>query len=298
MTAPPSPLSSRRVLVVYNPAAGTARRDRFGHVIAKLRAHGCTVTLRETSSPRHAETIAREASAAEFDIIAAAGGDGTINEVANGLVGKDIPLGLIPLGTANVLAREIGLRLSAKHIAETLAFGPIKPIRVGRANGRRFTMMTGVGFDANVVANVSLPLKKRIGPLAYVWQAIVQTTIESAQQSQVCIDGATYGTASVLVCKGARYGGPFIAAPGANLSRDQFHVVLMTSRGWLSVLRYGVSLVLGKLPTLSDVKIIVGREITVTGQTGQPAQGDGDIIGTLPLRITLDPEPVRVVHPE
>ena len=296
-TPPPIAVPPRRILVVFNPAAGRARRARFEHVMTALRAHSCVVTLKETTAPRHAESIARDSSAMDFDIIAAAGGDGTINEVVNGLVGKNMPVGLIPLGTANVLAREIGLRLTPKEIAHALAYGPIKPIRVGRANERRFTMMAGVGFDANVVANVSLPLKKRFGPFAYVWQGVAQAATDSFPNCDVIIDGATHRAASVLVCKGSRYGGPFVAAPGVALGGDQFHVVLMQGRGWMSVLRYGVALVLGKLSTLRDVTLVVGREITVDGEAGQPVQADGDILARLPVHITIDPEPVRVVHP-
>ena len=121
-TPPPIAVPPRRILVVFNPAAGRARRARFEHVMTALRAHGCVVTLKETTAPRHAESIARDSSAMDFDIIAAAGGDGTINEVVNGLVGKNMPVGLIPLGTANVLAREIGLRLTPKEIAHALAY--------------------------------------------------------------------------------------------------------------------------------------------------------------------------------
>jgi len=294
-SAQPAP---RRILVVFNPAAGGARRARFGRVVKSLLKHGCNITVMETAAVGHAETIARDISVADFDVIAAAGGDGTINEIVNGLIGKDIALGLIPLGTANVLADEIGLGRGADQIARTLASGPIKAIRVGRANGRRFTMMAGVGFDANVVHGVSLPLKKKVGALAYVWQALKQATFGRFDACDVTIDGAAHHPTSVVICNGRRYGGPFIAAPDASVNDDRFYVILMNGRGWFSVLRYGIGLMLGRLGHLHDVLLVPGREIVVKGVDQQPVQADGDIITTLPLTVTVDTAPLRVVYPK
>src|SRR5205814_703937 len=108
LPTPPEPPRPRRILAVFNPVAGGNRRANFDRVVTALRAHGCTVSVVETARPGHAEAIARDAQADDFDIIAAAGGDGTINEVVNGLADRPMNLGLIPLGTANVLASEIG----------------------------------------------------------------------------------------------------------------------------------------------------------------------------------------------
>lgn len=287
----------RRILAVFNPAAGGEQRARFERVVETVRKLGGVVTIVETTAPGHAERIARDTAAEHFDIIAAAGGDGTVNEIINGLSGRDIPLGLIPVGTANVLADEIGLGKDIHKIAQTLVSGVIKPIRVGRANGRRFTMMAGAGFDANVVDRVSLRLKKLIGPLAYVWQSAIQATTDRFESCDVTIDGTAYKTVSVVACNGRRYGGPFVAAPNASLCDDSFQILLMNGRGWLSVLRYGLGLMLGRLTKLSDVQLIAGRALTVSGHTGQPVQADGDIVAHLPLTVTIDPTPVRLVHP-
>ena len=286
---------SRRILAVFNPAAGRNRKVRFDAVVAALRAKGCAVSIALTQAPGHAEAIARDA--ADIDIIAAAGGDGTVNEIVNGLVGKQIALGIIPLGTANVLADEIGLARSVEALAETLARGPVRPIHVGRINGRRFVMMAGAGFDANVVAGVSLTLKKWLGPLAYVWQAAVEGFTGTHAGCSVEIDGVPYATSSVVACNGRRYGGPFIAAPAASLSDDCFHVVLMQGHGWFNTARYGVALMLGMIFRLSDVRVVPGRDVTVTGVAGRPVQADGDIIAHLPVRISIDPETVKLVFP-
>jgi YegS/Rv2252/BmrU family lipid kinase len=289
--------AARRILLIFNPTAGGSRRARFDQVVAALRGMSCTLTMAETLRAGHAEELARAASAEEFDVVAACGGDGTVNEVINGLAGKDIALGMIPLGTANVLAGEIGLTRDPRDIAEALAHGPIRAVHVGRANGRRFTMMAGIGFDALVVSRVSLKLKKLIGPLAYVWESMRQVSRYGFQPHEVTIDGVAYRPVSMVACNGRRYGGPYIAAPEASLGDDKFHIVLMNGRGWLSVLRYGLALVLGRLSAWRDVEMVSGREVIVSGGSGEPVQGDGDIIATLPLRIAMDPDPIRMVYP-
>lgn len=290
-------MAARRILLIFNPAAGGTRRARFDRIAAALREMSCVLTIAETRGPGDAETLARAASAADYDVVAACGGDGTVNEVINGLADTGLALAVIPLGTANVLAEEIGLSRDPKKIAAALAEGPIRLVHVGRANGRRFTMMAGIGFDAMVVSGVSLKLKKWIGPLAYVWESLRQAARYGFQSHEVTIDGVSYRPVSMVACKGRRYGGPFIAAPGASLAEDKFHIVLMNGRGWFSVVRYGLALVLGRLASGHDVQLISGREVIVNGNAGHPVQADGDIVATLPLQIAMDPAPVRLVYP-
>jgi YegS/Rv2252/BmrU family lipid kinase len=296
------PCAGRRILVVFNPAAGRNRRPRLEAVVAALKARGCVVTVRETNAPGHATQIAREASqtsdaASGVDVIAVAGGDGTINEVVNGLAGGAVALGVIPLGTANVLADEIGLRRGTDNIARVLAEGPIRPIHVGVANGRRFVMMAGAGFDASVVDRVSLSLKRRLGPFAYVWQTFKHAFTDRFAECEVMVDGVAYKTVSAVVCNGRHYGGPFVAAPAAALTDGLLHVILLKGRGWLSVARYSVALLLGRLGKLADVEFVPGREVTVRGTMHLPVQADGDIITRLPAKLSVDPQPIALVWP-
>ncbi len=287
----------RRVAVVFNPAAGRSRRHRLTEVADKLKSLGCHVTVLETTAPGHAEEIARSLNDADFDVIAAAGGDGTVNEVVNGLHGKSVALAVIPLGTANVLADEVGLGRKTERIAEAIAHGAVRPIRVGIANGRRFVMMAGAGFDAEVVDGVRLDLKKVIGPLAYVWEMTRQAFLYRFVGCDVQIDGQMYHAISAIVCNGRSYGGPFTAAPEADLEADDFQVVLFERTGWFNVLRYGMALIFGRLPYLSDVRIVPGRHVVIHGGEGAPVQADGDILARLPADIQVDAESVRFVFP-
>ena len=166
--------SGTRILVIYNPVSGRRNKARLDRVLTRLCEAGAQVTVRETGGPGDAETYAREAG--NFDVVAVAGGDGTVNEALNGLGtlggktprGKTPALAFIPLGTANILAHELGLPRSAWGLAETILVGERKVVRPGRANGRLFLLMVAAGFDARVVAGVDTGTKRVLGAAAYV----------------------------------------------------------------------------------------------------------------------------------
>lgn len=236
------------------------------------------------------------------DVLVAAGGDGTVNEVVNGLVGRDDPaesppLGIIPLGTANVLAAEIGLAAEPGAVARCLAEGSVRPVSVGQAGDRVFTMMVGCGFDARVVAAVSSALKRRIGKGAYVWESARQIWRFGFPDYRVTLDGVERHAASAIVAKGHYYGGRFVCAPEARLEDPVFQVCLFERRGAWNAVRYALALSLGRLAKLPDVQVVPAREVRIDGPQGDPLQGDGDVIGQLPIVIRLLPDALRLVMP-
>jgi YegS/Rv2252/BmrU family lipid kinase len=291
---------ARRVLVIYNPAAGQWRRRRLQATLDELEELGCLITLHKTTHRGDAEAKAQSLTLEDCDVVVAAGGDGTINEVANGLInasGEVPPLAIIPLGTANVLAQEIGLRGQPTAIAEAIAKGPLMQAHLGHANGRHFIMMAGVGFDAHVVSNVDLALKRTTGKLAYVIETLAQALHYGFPACHVTIDGRSFQACSVVVCNGRHYGGPFIAAPHADLTQPTFEVCLLEKGGWLHVLRYGLALTMGRLHSLPDVRIESGRSIRIEGDVGLPVQADGDIIAELPVEIGVSEKTLTLVIP-
>lgn len=271
------------------------RRRRFTRVLASLEEQGCHVTVRRTQARGDAERFAREARLDRVDLVVAAGGDGTINEVVNGLIGSEMPLGIIPLGTANVFAAEIGFPMTAHAVATTLAHGVAAPVYVGRANGRVFSLMAGAGFDALVVEGVNARLKRLCGKCAYVHQSLARMVGWRARRYLVTVDGRCEEAASVVIANGRYYAGRYVLAPKARLSAPSFQVVLFRSGGRGAVMRYGVSMLLNRIPRLSDVTILEGRTVEVAGPTDEAVQGDGDVIARLPLRIALADEPLFVV---
>jgi YegS/Rv2252/BmrU family lipid kinase len=291
---------SPRVLVIYNPAAGQWRKRRLQTTLAALKGLGCVVHLFATGKAGDAQARAATLTAEDCDVVVAAGGDGTINEVANGLAnasGPVPPLAIIPLGTANVLAQEIGLRGNPRAVARAIAGRARMNVHLGEANGRYFVMMAGVGFDAHVVANVDLALKRRTGKIAYVVETLVQGLRYGFPRCRVTIDGQSHDSCSVVVCNGRHYGGPFVAAPKASLADPAFEVCLLQKGGYRHVIRYGAALVLGRLSLLPDVQILTGRCLRIEGEAGLPVQGDGDIIATLPVDIRVAERTLELVVP-
>src|SRR5580692_5205822 len=163
----------RRVLIILNPDAGrvAARRRHLGRVVAALNRRGCAVEIREAARAGDAEHLARTAEPA-FDVIVAAGGDGTIAAVVNGVAAAPRPIAILPLGTANVLAAEIGLPRGAAALAQVIAEAPASFVWPGQIGGRLFLTSAGGGFDADVVAAVDRGLKRRGGKLAFVLAAL------------------------------------------------------------------------------------------------------------------------------
>lgn len=293
----------RRLAVIYNPTAGGSKRRRLEQTLSLLRDADCTLELRETERAGHAKELAQAIDPSEAEVIVAAGGDGTINEVINGMItgspqGAALPLAILPLGTANVLAMEIGVGLNPNRIAGTILRGAARPVVLGEANGRLFTVMAGVGFDAQVVAGVDLALKRRIGKGAYLWESARQLRRFAFPTYRVRIDGAAQEAASVIVAKGRYYAGKFLCAPDARIDQPLFQVCLFRRPGPRNVLRYALALGAGLLPRLADYQMIPGREVVIEGPEGDPVQGDGDLIARLPLTVGLRADALRIVMPE
>src|SRR6201994_588577 len=193
------------MIVIFNPVAGRRRAHLLWRVLDVLVANGVRLDIAETHRAGHAETLAREAARRGEPMVVAAGGDGTIAEVANGLMGTTARLGVIPLGTANVLAHELGLPFAPRSVAAALAFGRTSTLWPGMAHGadgtRLFVQMLGVGFDAHVVRNVPLRLKKIFGKGAYVLQSARELTRYRFPVIRLRVDDLETEAASVIISK-------------------------------------------------------------------------------------------------
>ncbi|MBY0336406.1 MAG: diacylglycerol kinase family lipid kinase [Acetobacteraceae bacterium] len=280
--------------IVFNPTAGGARRPALERALAALRGAGLHPELLATEAPGHAEVLARAARPGE--IVVAAGGDGTIAEVAAGIAGSGAVLGILPLGTANVLAREVGLPLDPVAAAAALAAGPEVRLHAGLARGasgtRLFVQMVGAGFDAAVVHALPLTLKRRLGRGAYVLQSLRETIRHRFAPIRVqADDDPPFEAASAIVTKGRLYAGPFTVAPGADPARPGFTLVTFDHGGAPAALLAGAALPLGLIPRLPGVRLRRVARVTLDGE-GVPAQADGDAAGFLPLTITALPAPI------
>ncbi len=301
--------TTARILVIRNPAAGGRRRRRFEATMAHLRQAGCRIEICDTKARGEGMALARDACGKGFDRIVAAGGDGTINEVINGLAprppddamppGGPPPLAVLPLGTANVLAAEIELPNEPAALAKIIVHGPARRIGLARlGSGAYFAAMAGAGFDAHIVAGVDTGLKRLIGKGAYAWEGLRQLFVFPFPEYRVTVDGQAFDAAWVIVTRGRYFAGRFLIAPHASLQDELLHVCLFRRRGVWAMLRYGLAMQFGRLGKLADYRVVSGRRVDVDGPPGDPLEADGDLVASLPVSIELVPEALDLVMPD
>lgn len=295
---------ARSLTVIYNPAAGQRRGAFFTRVLAALEERGWRAELRTTAGPGDAAAMAAAAAREGRQRIAVAGGDGTIHEAVNGLA--SVPrrgeqagplLGIIPLGTANVLTQEIGLPLRPRAVADCLTGRSQLDVRLGRLGDRYFLLMAGAGFDAEVVAAVSPSLKRRFGKGAYVWESLRQGFCYGFPELELELDGEPATARSLIVARARHYGGGFVLSRSAGLETDGLQAFLFGEAGPLSVLRYSLALMLGRLEKARGVRCLPVTSLRILGPAGLPLQADGDSVGVTPVEISLSDRRLRLLVP-
>jgi YegS/Rv2252/BmrU family lipid kinase len=295
-------------VIIYNPHAGKLRRrgsDRLERAAHILTEAGYDATLVPTSGPGAAVALARGWVADGVDLIVAAGGDGTINEVAEGMVHSAVPLGILPAGTANVLATETGMSSNLETAArDLLAYTPVR-ISVGRLdsnNGspavRHFLLMAGVGLDARVIYNLSAPLKTNLGKIAY-WIAAFGLIGRRLEEFSVKVDDRDYRCSFALVSKVRNYGGDLRIARDTSLFDDQFEVVLFHGKNSARYLRYFVGVVRNRLQGMEGVCIVRAHKIDFSParDTRVYMQVDGEYAGHLPGSVEIVRDAITLLLP-
>jgi diacylglycerol kinase (ATP) len=290
-----------RALVIVNPAAGRTRssRRRLDRIVAGLERRGCAAVVHWAGPEAgDAERLAREAGP-DIDIVVAAGGDGTINAVANGiaLAARDVPLAVLPFGTANVLAREIGLPRDPESLAELIAAGSARPIWLGRTGDRLFLTCASSGFDADIVAAIIPGLKRCFGRLAFAWAIAAGIARYRGHDLAVRCDGGEHAAATVIAVTGRLYAGSWVIAPQANLAEPMLDLVLFRRSGRLAALRYLAALSLGRLSHRADVTLLRCRSASLSAAQPLPVQADGEIVGFLPAALGIAERPLYLVQP-
>jgi diacylglycerol kinase (ATP) len=280
------------------------RMGRLDRVHRLLDAQLGSLTRYQTDGPRTAGALARRCIDEGSDLIIAAGGDGTINEVVEGMAGSDIPLGILPGGTANVLANEIGLNGGLESSAEKLMHCEPRRVPVGRlclnggSTGRHFLLMAGAGLDAHVVLQVDPVLKARFGKLAY-WAAGMPEFLRKLEVFEVEIDGARHLCSFALISKVRNYGGDFEIARDVRVDHDEFEVVLFEGHNPWRYLIYLTGVAVKKTGHVPGVRVLRARDIKMMPVDGDPVhlQIDGEYAGQLPARVSVVPDALTLLLP-
>jgi len=292
--------------VIFNPAARGEKARRFRR---QLDAIDARCALKATTAPGDARRLTAEAVRDGFDLIAAAGGDGTVNEVLNGI--GDAPdgfaqarLGVLPLGTVNVFARELRIPLRVERAWEVLQCGRELKIDLprvefstnGKLQKRYFCQLAGAGLDARAIELVDWQHKKQVGPLAYVIAGL-KALCEKKPKITVRANGQNATGELVLVGNGRFYGGSFAILPRADLCDGQLDICVLPRINWWTLLRGGPGLLLrGKLPA-SIALHLTAETFELTSEAAAAFELDGEWAGKLPVTFAIEREKLRVVVP-
>jgi len=246
-----------------------------------------------TTGPRSAARLACEARDRGVDLILAAGGDGTINEVANGMIGSDVPLGILPAGTANVLATELRLGRTMERAAESLIHCVPERVSIGALSSagedpRYFLMMAGAGLDADIVYHLNLRLKDALGKAAY-WIGGFSKFGQKLPAFSVTVDGREYQTGFALVSRVRNYGGDLEIAPTISLLDDEFEVILFEGENSLRYIKYMLGALTRRLENMRGVTVLRARQVAFRSLVEQKVhvQVDGEYAGLVPARVEL-----------
>jgi diacylglycerol kinase (ATP) len=283
-------------IVILNPTAGSPEHVRSWQERAESLAGDCPV--RVTSHSGEAEALARRAVEEGFARIVAAGGDGTVSQVANGLAGSNAILGVLPMGSVNVFAMELGLPLhNLQRCWDIIEDTNLRLVDMPSANEKYFVQLAGVGLDAQVVKETSLAFKRSFGPLSYLISA---AQIAARQPPKLFIESEHTSVEEgsfVLVGNGRLYGGPFPFFKQAVINDGLFDVVVFKRLGYLEIMRYLQDVVFSADIKVPEIEYFQTRQLRITSEQDVPLELDGELAGNCPVDFRIRKRALRVLAP-
>ena len=284
-----------KTLVILNPAA---RSEKASRLLERIRELSGGAPVRLTSEAGDASRIAAEAVRDGVEVIIAAGGDGTLNEVVNGIGNAPVRLGILPVGTMNVFATELGIpHGNLERAWSIIEQGKVVAVDLPKANDTHFIQLAGVGLDAEVVRKTTADSKKALGPLSYLL-TLVQVAAHKPPRVVVETEGGRIREGSfVLIGNGRLYGGPFPVFKRASLHDGLLDVLVFQNQTHWDVVRYFQAIAFGTHPELPDVEYFQTSSIKVTSSGDVPVELDGEVAGMLPCLFSMEPQKLRVMAP-
>jgi YegS/Rv2252/BmrU family lipid kinase len=292
----------KRGVIVYNPIAGQKdRRKQINGIIDRARRRGLELINAPTMGPGDATEIVKTFLKRGLDVVVASGGDGTISEAAAGLVGSSVPLAVLPAGTSNVLAVELGIPRDVDAAEALLTEGVPTPIPIADAEGRPFLMWAGTGLDARVMDKMNLMLKRWLGRSGIFFTAADQFARYEFPRLEVEIDGEEHDATFAVVSRARHYAGNWIIAPDARIGGNVFDVLLFAHRDHAKLFRLFREMRRGRAGHLSDglARIVRGRNVSIRSLEDYEieVQVDGDCVMKTPIRCRIRDESINVLLP-
>ncbi len=294
-----------RILLIANRRSGRGgARWRKGKVSPVDRIRTCLASwnidcdVHLSPTPQDTVEAARRGASAGYAAVVATGGDGTLRTVADGLVGTRTPLGLVPMGTENVLARSMGIPLDLEGACRHLVRSHVRHMDVGRLGEQHFVCFAGIGFDAQVVEVVDMHTKEALGSMAYVAAALgaAWKHRDLVPRARLTVDGRTFEHEFWLILVGniPLYGGQLRLTPRACPRDGLLDICVFERADALGTLRQWMGAAVGSHPELPEVAYYLGRDILVETQTPVAVQLDGDNVAPTPSRIRVVPGGLKV----
>lgn len=277
------------ILIIGNPGAGSFSQKKITTAIRVFRQEETDVELYLTQKKGDAENRAIQAVKEEHTLIVAAGGDGTINDVANGLAGSDLAMGILPMGSTNVLSKEIGISSSLTTAVAQVLSGKNHLLPLGRVQlleeetSRYFLLMADIGYGGKTVCELNPNLKSISSKTAFVVSGMKNLITNNIEKLFFKIDGLSYSGYHVIISKVSRYGGNFRVSPDASVENPELSVCIFKGSKRSDLARYIYGVMTGQHHHFDDVICRQCREIIVEGNAH--IQIDGNYFGETPVKI-------------
>ena len=286
-----------RTFLFVNPKSGSYARKRINTVITRLKNAGLSPTVFSVSTPSEILACCQQINdTVDNPLVIVAGGDGTFNAVVNGLQPGTATLAVLPMGTSNVLAAELGIK-SVKSGIKRIVKGKTRPLSLGllhlEKDSYRFVLMAGIGLDGSVVRDIWPLVKRLLRQGAYALSACISAFKWDSSLIWILAGDRQIECHSVIVCSASRYGGDFIIAPEGDVFSPELTAVCIRKNGRRSYLRFAYELFRGKADTSSERIRIPPEGLEIKGI--KPIQIDGDFVGYSPARITSVPDFARII---
>jgi len=288
------------ICFIVNPTAGKGK----GKIVAEeiylyMKELSIPYEVKLTTRRNEAEILAQRAAEEGFKKIVAVGGDGTIYEVLNGIIGADVLLGVIPAGTGNDFVRTVGIGKNIGQALHTVVYGKDKFIDCGKANGRYFINVAGVGFDTEILKEVESIKKFLTGKWAYLAGTLKTLLYYKNKSIKISIDGQEYNKEILLAAfaNGKFYGGGMKIAPAASIQDGCFDIIIIHKISKWKILRLFPTIFSGQHIHVKEVSLYQGKKITLSCDYPIPVNLDGDLVGDTPLILEIIPNAVRVLVP-
>ena len=289
-----------KALLIINPKAGRRKNSPLPEIQRAFASQAqFKLDVYQTTGPGDATVAARQASLDGYDLVIAAGGDGSIFEVANGLIGSECALGVIPVGTENVLAREMGIPLIPEAACRHMIACSPRIVDTGTLGDQHFVCFAGIGFDAHIAHRLPSERKKRFGALAYFLTSAqrIGSYRKEPHRAKITMDGKTLEMEFlILVVSNIRsYGGGLIPAPKARIDDGLLDVCMFPMANYLDTMKQMLATTKGKQVELPGVEYFQAREILIETDPNEQVQLDGDAWpGSSPFRIAVAPGSLKV----